>query len=33
MIAVNSAITPDFAGAYLGVPASEGLRLVESAEP
>jgi hypothetical protein len=33
MIAVNSAITPDFAGANLGVPASEGLRLVESAEP
>ncbi len=33
VVAVNSAIMPDFAGANLGVPASEALRLVESAGP
>jgi S1-C subfamily serine protease len=33
VIAVNSAIMPDFAGANLGVPAAEALRLVEAAVP
>jgi hypothetical protein len=33
VVVVNSAIMPDFAGANLGVPAAEALRLVESAEP
>ncbi len=31
VVAVNSAIMPDFAGANLGVPAAEALRLIESA--
>jgi S1-C subfamily serine protease len=31
VVAVNSAVMPDFAGANLGVPAAEALRLVEAA--